>query len=87
MNQTTAEKVANVVMGVAAVGAAFYVLKTPSLRRLAWRVTVTGLTGTLPTWFRREVRQGWDQSGVQSSGAALPTLPHAAEYGSPKTPA
>ena len=60
MTQTSAEKVANVVIGVAAVGAAYYVLKTPRLRRMAWQMSVAALTGTLPAWITREIRESWE---------------------------
>jgi hypothetical protein len=63
MTQSTAEQVANVAMGAAAAGVAYYVVTTPSLRRLAWRLALTGLTGTLPDWFRQEIQHGWEQSG------------------------
>jgi hypothetical protein len=62
MTNATAEKIANVVVGAAVVGAAYVVIRTPSLRRLAWRLAVTGLTGTLPAWFRHEIEQGWRES-------------------------
>ena len=62
MNEAAAEKLANVIIGVAAVGIAFYVIKTPPLRRLAWRMAVTALTGTVPAWVGQEIRQGWRQS-------------------------
>lgn len=63
MTQTSAEKIANVIIGVAAVGAAYAVIRTPSLRRRAWRLAVAGITGTLPAWFSQEIRQGWNDSG------------------------
>jgi hypothetical protein len=63
MTESTAEKVATLVIGAAVAGTAYYVLKTPSLRRLAWRMTITGLTVSLPAWFRREIEQGWRESG------------------------
>jgi hypothetical protein len=62
MTQANAEKVANVLMGAAVVGVTFYVLKTPPLRRLAWRLTVAALTGTIPAWLAQEVRTGWEAS-------------------------
>jgi len=63
MNQSSSEKLANVVIGAVAVGAAVYVIKTPSLRRMAWRLAVTVLTGTLPSWLGQEVRHAWADSG------------------------
>jgi hypothetical protein len=63
MTQASADKIANVVLGAAAIGAAFYVMKTPHLRRLAWRLSVATLTGTLPAWINQEIRAGWEASG------------------------
>ena len=74
MTQTNAERAANVLIGAAVAGAAYYVLKTSSLRRVAWRLVVTGLTGTLPGWFRQEIEQGWKQSG------RIANAPRAAEH-------
>jgi uncharacterized membrane protein len=62
MTHASAEKVANVLIGAAVAGAAVYVLKTPPLRRLAWRLTVAAVTGTLPVWITQELRNGWEAS-------------------------
>ncbi len=62
MTEDTARNVANTVMGVAAIGAAYVVLSRPALRRLAWRLALTALTGTLPAWFGREIRRAWAES-------------------------
>ena len=63
MTDERAEQVANVLLAAAAVGVAIYVVRTPSLRRLAWRFAVTALTGTLPAWIGREVQHAWTESG------------------------
>ena len=63
MTNERAEQAANVVLAVAAVGAAVAVIRTPALRRLAWRLAVTALTGALPTWVAGEVRHAWNESG------------------------
>ena len=63
MTDENAGRVANALIGVAVIAGTYYVLKTPSLRRLAWRVAVTALTGTLPAWLGREVQQAWADSG------------------------
>jgi hypothetical protein len=68
MTQRSAEKVANLMMGAAALAGTYYVLKTPQLRRVAWRLLVTALTGTVPAWVSQEIKNGWDASG-SSSGA------------------
>lgn len=62
MTDDTARRVANTVMGLAAVGAAYVVLSRPPLRRMAWRLALTALTGTLPAWVNHEVRHAWAES-------------------------
>jgi uncharacterized protein (DUF2236 family) len=63
MTNDRAEQVANVLLTVAAVGAVYYIARTPPLRRLAWRLAVTALTGTLPAWIGREVQHAWSETG------------------------
>jgi hypothetical protein len=63
MNEETARKVANVTMGVAAIGMAYIVLKTPPLRRAAWNLAIVALTGSVPAWLNREVGTAWADSG------------------------
>jgi hypothetical protein len=60
MTQAQAERLANIVIGVAAIGAAYYILKTPSLRRLAWGLARSAATGSAPAWLIAETRRGWD---------------------------
>ena len=62
MNHATATKVANVLLGAAALGAAVVVLRVPVLRKAAWRLAATALTGTIPAWLAGEVRQAWTDS-------------------------
>ena len=62
MTDAQARKAANIVLGVAAAGAAFYVLRTPSLRRTAFRLAGAALTGTLPVWFSGELQRAWRES-------------------------
>ena len=72
MTDETAGKLANVLLGAAAIGVAIYVIKTPPLRRMAWRAAVTTLTGTAPVWFRAELQRAWAESGgAQPAGPAL----------------
>jgi hypothetical protein len=66
MTDETARRVANVILGAAALGAAFYVARTPPLRRVAWRLAVAAVTGTIPAWFTREVRDAWAESGQRA---------------------
>jgi hypothetical protein len=68
MTEPQAERLANVMIGLAAIAAAYYVLKTPSLRRMAWRLARTAVTASGPAWLVAETRRGWD------AGAA-PALP------------
>jgi hypothetical protein len=63
MTQETARKVADGILVAGAVVAAYYVIKTPRLRRMAWGLAAHALTGTLPVWFSTEVRQAWAASG------------------------
>jgi len=63
MTQSSAEKVATVVLCAAAAGAAYYVLRTPQLRRAAWRLGLVALTGTIPAWVSREIRDSWEATG------------------------
>lgn len=65
MTEDTARKVANVTLGLAVAGAAYFVLRNPPLRRLAWRLAVVSLTGTLPAWLNQEVRHAWAESARQ----------------------
>ena len=63
MTEDNARRLANVILGAAALGVAYYVITTPPLRKLAWRLTVTTVTATLPAWFHRELQQAWAESG------------------------
>jgi hypothetical protein len=70
MTQASAERITNIILGVAATGAAYYVLKTPRLRRLAWQLSVAAITGTLPAWFEEQIRAGWEASAHQPARPA-----------------
>ena len=65
MTESSADKVASIAIGVAAVGAAYYVLRNPHLRRVAWRLGVAAL----PAWVTREIRDGWEASGRPAPAA------------------
>jgi hypothetical protein len=67
MTERSAQNVANAIIGVAAAGAAYYVLRTPTLRRMAWGLALTALTGTLPAWFGQEIRRGWSESARRTA--------------------
>ena len=59
MTERHADTLATVVIGVAALGAAVYVIKTPALRRLAWGLARTAVTAVGPAWLMAEARRGW----------------------------
>ncbi len=62
MTEDRARDVANVLMAIAAAGAAYYVLRTPALRRMAFQLAGAALTGTVPAWLNREIRRAWAES-------------------------
>ena len=62
MTEESAQRVANVILAAGVVGAAYYVIRTPRLRKLAWRLAVTAVTASIPIWFGREVEQAWAES-------------------------
>jgi hypothetical protein len=66
MTEDNARTVANVILGAAAVAATVYIMRTPPLRRMAWRLAVTALTGTIPAWVARELRDAWAESGERA---------------------
>jgi hypothetical protein len=57
---------ANVILGIAAAGAAYYVLRTPRLRRMAFQLAGAALTGTVPAWLGGELHRAWTASGARS---------------------
>jgi hypothetical protein len=67
MTQSSADKVATVVIGIAAAGAAYYVLRTPQLRRVVWRLGLAALTGTIPAWVSQEIKDSWEASGQRAA--------------------
>jgi hypothetical protein len=70
MTEQQAERVANVVIGLAVAGAAYYVLKTPQLRRIAWGLLRTAVAGSGPAWLIAETKRGWDAGPAQTSRQA-----------------
>jgi hypothetical protein len=62
MTGQTATKIANVALGAAALGAAYLIVRTPPLRRMAIGLAMTALTGAIPTWLAREAQHAWVQS-------------------------
>jgi hypothetical protein len=68
MTEETATKVANVVLAAAAVAAAYAIIRTPPLRRMAGGLLLAAVTGTVPAWVNREVREAWNASGRAEFG-------------------
>jgi hypothetical protein len=62
MTEEQARRAADAILAAAALGAVYVVLRTPALRRMAWRLSVTAVTGMLPGWFAREVQHAWASS-------------------------
>jgi hypothetical protein len=63
MTNTTARTFANVALASAGVAAAYVVITTPPLRRLALRAIEFWLGASVPLYLAREVRQAWAESG------------------------
>jgi hypothetical protein len=63
MTTSGARTAANIVIGVAGVAAAYVVLTTPPLRRLAVRAARVWLGVSIPAYLLRETQQAWMQSG------------------------
>jgi hypothetical protein len=74
MTEENAERVATIVMGVAAVAAAVIVLRNPVLRRRAWQIS-RGLLAASGPWFVAQARQAWAESGTRRSPALPPAAP------------
>lgn len=62
MTSTTARTMANVVLVSAGVAAAYVVITTPPLRRLAARGLRLWLGASVPVYLVNEVRKAWLQS-------------------------
>jgi hypothetical protein len=68
MTEQTANRIANLVLGAAAVAAAYAVLRNPKLRRLAMGLAATAAMSTAPEWIWREVQDAWASSGSGIGG-------------------
>lgn len=62
MTDTTARKVANTVIGAAGVAAAYVVITSPPLRRLALRSLRYYLGPSVPAYLAFELARAWRQS-------------------------
>jgi hypothetical protein len=63
MTESTARTVANVVLAAAGVAAAYVVITTPPLRRLAARAVSVWLGASVPVYLASQARQAWVESG------------------------
>ena len=61
MSEEQAERVATVLLGVAIVGAAVYVLRTPELRRTVWQAARNMAAMAGPALVN-EARRAWQES-------------------------
>ena len=75
MTQDAARTIANVVVGAAAIGAAVVILRTPSLRRLAFGLARTAIVTGIPAWLSREIQQAWEHSAPTSALSAERRMP------------
>ena len=71
MTERQAEKVANLVIGAAAIGAAIYVLRNPALRRVLWGAARNTLIAGVPAWLVAETRNGWAEGANRSRHPAI----------------
>ena len=63
MTSANARTAANVVLATAGVAAAYVILTTPSLRRLALRGARLWLGASVPGYLAAQTRQAWVASG------------------------
>jgi hypothetical protein len=63
MTRENARTVANVVIASAGIAAAYVVLTTPPLRRLAVQAARVWLGATVPAFLVQSTRQAWMESG------------------------
>jgi hypothetical protein len=63
MTSTNARTVANVVLASAGVAAAYVIITTPPLRRVALRVARIWLGASIPVYVANQVREAWVESG------------------------
>jgi hypothetical protein len=68
MTSANARTVANVILVSAGVAAAFVILRTPSLRRIAIRGARLWLGASVPVYFVDQTRQAWLESGRAAEG-------------------
>ena len=67
MTSATARTIANVVILSASAAAAYVVLTTPPLRRLALRASRAWLGASIPIFLANEIRKAWVESDAVGS--------------------
>lgn len=73
MREETAETVANVVIGIAAIGAAIVILRVPTLRRLAFGLAKTAIITGIPAWLSQETKRAWAETAHSEPRTASPS--------------
>ena len=63
MTDANARTVANVILVSAGVAAAYLVITTPPLRRVALRVVKLWLGASVPVYLANQAREAWVESG------------------------
>ena len=74
MTEQQAERIANICLGLAAVGAAYYVLRRPDLRRLAWGLVRNTVVGGGPAWLAAEALRAWNDGGTHAPIMRQPAI-------------
>jgi hypothetical protein len=62
MTRTAARTTANLVLGAAGVAAAYVIITTPPLRRLALRAARIWLGASIPVYLMEEAHRAWVES-------------------------
>ena len=68
------------VVGLGAV-AAYYVVRTPPLRRAAWRLLKYGVLTAAPGYVWREITHAWAESAPRAAGARTQNVQPGTEPG------
>jgi hypothetical protein len=63
MTDANARTVANVILVSAGVAAAYFVITTPPLRRMALRAVKLWLGASVPVYLANQAREAWVESG------------------------
>jgi hypothetical protein len=62
MTDTKARALANGILVLGGATLAYYVITTPPLRRLAWKVLKTAVRTTIPGYLLTEINRAWVES-------------------------